>query len=78
MEQTGEFACKAGQPGVCAHVGAQLVTRVTIRDDCTSQSCQWKAASTGNIELEPKRCSNMMIYNLEKDNVAKLRPYAGV
>ena len=54
MVQGMESTCKSGQSGVCSHVGALLLSLVKIRDACTSQTCQWKAAPTGNVHLEMK------------------------
>ena len=78
MVQGGECTCKSGQSGVCSHVGALLLSLVKIRDACTSQTCQWKAAPTGNVHLEPALSSAMKIYNPEKDALIKSRPYPGV
>jgi hypothetical protein len=78
MVQTGECTCKAGQSGVCAHVGALLLTLVKICDACTSQACQWKAAPTGSIKLDPQQICDIRIFNPEKDNIAKHRPYPGI
>ncbi|XP_014666936.1 PREDICTED: uncharacterized protein LOC106808645 [Priapulus caudatus] len=78
MVQGGECTCKSGQSGVCSHVGALLLSLVKICDACTSQTCQWKTAPTGNVRLEPALSSNIRIYNPEKDIIAKSRPYPGV
>ena len=78
MVQTAECTCKAGKSGVCAHVGGLLLTLIKIREACTSQSCQWKAAPTGTVDLEPQLVCDIRIYNPEKETIVKARPYPGV
>ncbi len=77
MVRSGECSCKAGQSGVCAHVGALLLTLVNVREACTSHTCEWKAA-TGNIKVEPQCCEAIQIYKPEKDIREKCRPYPGI
>ena len=78
MVQSGECSCKAGQSGVCAHVGALLLTLVNIKSACTSHICEWKAASDGGLKIEPQRCCDIRIYNPEKDVEEKIKPYPDV
>ncbi len=77
MVRSGECSCKAGQSGVCAHVGALLLTLVNVREACTPHTCEWKAA-TCNVKVEPQRCEAIRIYNPEKDVREKCRPYTGI
>ena len=78
MVQTAECTCKAGQSGVCAHAGALLLSLVKIREDCTSQSCQWKAPPMTNVQLEAQQFCDIVIYNPERATAVKRQPYPGV
>jgi hypothetical protein len=69
---------QSGQSGVCAHVGALLLTLVSIRGACTSHTCEWKAATDGGVKLAPQCCCNIRIYNPVNDAEEKTRPYPGV
>ena len=78
MVQSGQYTCKVGQSGVCAHAAAFLLSLVKLREACPSQSCQWKAPPMTNVQLEAQQFGDIVIYDPERANHLKRRPCPGV
>jgi len=71
--------CKAGEAGLCAHVGALLYTLVKTKDACTSNECQWDKPKPLQRKPSPKRVCDIRFVKTEKEQKAeKLKPYPGV
>ncbi|XP_021342391.1 uncharacterized protein LOC110442873 [Mizuhopecten yessoensis] len=65
--------CKAGEAGLCAHVGGLLFTLVKMKNACTSQECRWDRPRPIQRKPSPKRVHEVRFStNVDTE---KLRPY---
>lgn len=65
--------CKAGEAGLCAHVGGLLFTLVKMKNACTSQECRWDRPRPIQRKPSPKRVHEVRFST--NTDTEKLRPY---
>ena len=71
--------CKAGEAGLCAHVGGLLFTILKIKNACTSQQCRWEEPRPIQRKPSPKRVHEVRFINPENpQQTSKVRPYPDV
>ncbi|XP_062619310.1 uncharacterized protein LOC134280875 [Saccostrea cucullata] len=71
--------CKAGEAGLCAHVGALLYVLVKTKNSCTSNQCVWNRPTPLRRKPSPKRVGDISFSKTEKDNIVdKVRPFPGI
>ena len=63
--------CKAGEAGLCAHVGGLLFSLVNVKNVCTSQICRWNEPQPMLKKPAPRRVHEV---KFSQDD-GKLRPY---
>ncbi|KAK3103673.1 hypothetical protein FSP39_020910 [Pinctada imbricata] len=70
--------CKAGEAGLCAHVGGLLFSVLKIKNACTSQQCRWEEPRHIQRKPSPKRVHEIRFVNSEGIQQTKIRPYPDV
>ena len=65
--------CKAGEAGLCAHVGGLLFTLMKMKNACTSQECRWDRPRPIQRKPSPKRVHEVRFSN--NADTERLRPY---
>lgn len=67
--------CKAGEAGLCAHVGGLLFTLVRMKNACTSQECRWDRPRPVPRKPSPKCVCEIKFTTPESSVESKTRPY---
>ena len=62
--------CKAGEAGLCAHVGCLLFSIVRMKNACTSQGCTWDRPRAVQRRPSPKRVHEVRFHSATTN-----RPY---
>ena len=55
--------CKAGEGGLCAHVGSLLFSIVRMKNACTSQGCTWDRPRAVQRKPSPKRVHEVQFHS---------------
>ena len=69
--------CKAGEAGLCAHVGGLLFSLVNIKNACTTKQCTWTEPRHIARKPSPKKVHEVRFTN-PGSKEDKLRPYPDV